>query len=230
MTFLVSCGSSKTVVKRTIPTKTVAKAPGLKTLSSHYSGNVNGQIKEILKDAEKYLGAPYKYAGNTSAGFDCSGLVSKVFDENKMKLPRRSEDQSKEGREISIKEAKPGDLVFFATSGGSRVSHVGIIHDIGKFRDGFQKRIRGLSASPCEHACAAAQEIHSHAFDSRMMSFFAPLLEYCTAGHHAGLQNGIPTPVSPQGSLREALTRRVDDIDKYKPFMRSFALRPTTNS
>lgn len=131
MTFLVSCGSSKTVVKRTITTKTVAKATDLKTLSSHYSGNVNGQIKEILRDTEKYLGAPYKYAGNTSAGFDCSGLVSKVFDENKMKLPRRSEDQSKEGREISIKEAKPGDLVFFATAGGSRVSHVGIVHDIG---------------------------------------------------------------------------------------------------
>ncbi len=130
-TVLVSCGSSKPVVKRSVPTKSVAKAPGLKTLSSHYSGNVNGQIKEILKDAEKYLGAPYKYAGNSSAGFDCSGLVSKVFDENKMKLPRRSEDQSKAGREISIKEAKPGDLVFFATSGGSRVSHVGIIHDIG---------------------------------------------------------------------------------------------------
>ena len=131
MTFLVSCGSSKRVVKRTIPTKTVVESPELKTLSSHYSGNVNGQIKEILRDAEKYLGAPYKYAGNTSAGFDCSGLVSKVFDENNLKIPRRSEDQSKKGKEISIKEAKPGDLVFFATSGGTRVSHVGIVHDIG---------------------------------------------------------------------------------------------------
>ena len=130
MTFLVSCGSSKRVVKRTIPTKTVVKSPDLKTLSSHYSGNVNGQIKEILRDAEKYLAAPYKYAGNTSAGFDCSGLVSKVFDENNLKFPRRSEDQSKKGKEISIKEAKPGDLVFFATAGGSRVSHVGIVHDI----------------------------------------------------------------------------------------------------
>lgn len=104
--------------------------------------------------------------------------------------------------------------------------YTAIIHDIGKFRDGFQKRIRGLSASPCEHACAAAQEIHSHAFDSRMMSFFAPLLEYCTAGHHAGLQNGIPTPVSPQGSLWEALTRRVDDIDKYKPLYEKFCAPP----
>ncbi|MCQ4034493.1 C40 family peptidase [Kaistella montana] len=144
MMVLVSCGSSKTVVKRSSPTKTVAKSPDLKTLSSHYSGNINGQIKEILKDAEKYLGAPYKYAGNTSAGFDCSGLVSKVFDENDKKLPRRSEDQSNTGKEISIKEAKPGDLVFFATSGGSRVSHVGIVQDIGN--DGEVKFIHASTS------------------------------------------------------------------------------------
>ena len=129
--FVVSCGTSKTVVKRSIPTKTVAKTPDLKNLESNFSGKVNAQIQEVLKDAQIYLGAPYKYAGNTSAGFDCSGLVSKVFDENNTKLPRRSEDQSNIGKEISIRDAKPGDLVFFATSGGSKVSHVGIVHDIG---------------------------------------------------------------------------------------------------
>lgn len=131
--FVVSCGSSKpAVVKRSVPTKTVAKSPNLKTLESNFSGKVNAQIEEILRDAQKYLGAPYKYAGNTSSGFDCSGLVVKVFDENNTKLPRRSEDQSNTGKEVSIRDAKPGDLVFFATAGGSRVSHVGIVHDIGR--------------------------------------------------------------------------------------------------
>lgn len=130
--FVVSCGSSKPVaVKRSAPTKTVKKSPDLKTLESNFSGKVNGQIQDILKDAQKYLGAPYKYAGNTSAGFDCSGLVTKVFNENNTKLPRRSEDQSNAGKPINIRDTKPGDLVFFATAGGSRVSHVGIVHDIG---------------------------------------------------------------------------------------------------
>ncbi len=129
--FLISCGTTSKVVKRSVPTKTVAKTADLKTLESRFSGNVSGEIKEILKDAEKYLGAPYKYAGNTSSGFDCSGFTVKVFDENNEKLPRRSEDQSNSGSEISIRDAKPGDLIFFATSGGSRVSHVGIVHDIG---------------------------------------------------------------------------------------------------
>lgn len=129
---LVSCGSSKNVVvKRTVPSKSVKKAENLKILESNYSGKNSNVVSELLKDAQKYLGAPYKYAGNTSSGFDCSGFTVKVFDENSTKIPRRSEDQSNAGKEISIREAKPGDLVFFATAGGSRVSHVGIVHDIG---------------------------------------------------------------------------------------------------
>ena len=142
---LVSCGSSKNVVvKRSVPTKTVVKSAGLKTLESNYSGKNSAVVNELLKDAQKYLGAPYKYAGNTSSGFDCSGLVCKVFDENNTKLPRRSEDQSNQGKEISIKEAKPGDLVFFATSGDSRVTHVGIVHDIGN--DGEVKFIHSSTS------------------------------------------------------------------------------------
>lgn len=130
---LVSCGSSKkVVVKRATPTKTVAKTADLKTLESNYSGKNSNLVSELLRDAKKYLGAPYKYAGNTASGFDCSGLVAKVFDENELQLPRRSEDQANKGVPIKIKEAKPGDLVFFATSGGSKVTHVGIIHDIGR--------------------------------------------------------------------------------------------------
>lgn len=142
--FLISCGTTHKVVRRPAPTKTVAKTPDLKTLESRFSGNVSGAIKEILKDAEKYLGAPYKYAGNTSSGFDCSGFTTKVFDENNTKLPRRSEDQSNAGQQISIKEAKPGDLVFFATTGGSKVSHVGIVHDIGN--DGEVKFIHASTS------------------------------------------------------------------------------------
>ena len=142
---IISCGSSKkVVVKREIPTKTVAKVANLKKLESNYSGKNSAEVNELLKDAQKYLGAPYKYAGNTSSGFDCSGLVCKVFDENSTKLPRRSEDQSSQGKSISIKEAKPGDLVFFATSGGSRVTHVGIVHDIGN--DGEVKFIHSSTS------------------------------------------------------------------------------------
>lgn len=136
---LVSCGSrqnsvaSKNLkpVKREIPTKTVTKSEDIRDLESRASGRTSKEIDAILKDAEKYLGAPYKFGGVTSSGFDCSGFTSKVFEENDFKLPRRSSDQAMTGNPIDISEVKPGDLLFFATAGGTKVSHVGIVHDIG---------------------------------------------------------------------------------------------------
>ena len=127
---LVSCGASKPVKKYSYKKPATSQKANLKKLSSTYSGNVSGTRASVLDDAENYLGTPYKYAGNTKAGFDCSGLVCKVFDENKLQMPRRSADQAKQGRSISVSEAKPGDLLFFATAGGSSVTHVGIVHDI----------------------------------------------------------------------------------------------------
>ncbi len=129
---IVSCGSAKNVseTKNTAPKATV-KTESLRKLDSRFNGKISGNIKEILKDAEKYLGAPYKFGGHTSSGFDCSGFTFKVFEENDLKLPRRSSDQATTGKNIDIDEVKPGDLLFFSTSGGSKVSHVGIVHEIG---------------------------------------------------------------------------------------------------
>lgn len=129
---MVSCGVSKpVVVKRSFPTKTVAKSSNLRTLDSRYSGSTNSTIREILKDAEKYLGVPYRAGGNTPAGFDCSGFTVKVFAESDYKLPRRSADQALAGDKIEIRSVRPGDLLFFSTAGPGRVSHVGIVHEIG---------------------------------------------------------------------------------------------------
>ena len=82
----------------------------------------------LLKEAETYIGTPYRYGGTTRSGIDCSAFVRSVFETFNMNLPRVSADQAKEGRRISTEEAKQGDLVFFATRGGGRVSHVGIVH------------------------------------------------------------------------------------------------------
>jgi len=45
-------------------------------------------------------------------------------------MPRRSSDQALQGKKIEIWEAKPGDLLFFATNGNGVVSHVGIVKEI----------------------------------------------------------------------------------------------------
>lgn len=80
---------------------------------------------QIIKTAEKYLGARYNYGGMTTNGFDCSGFVQFVFRENGIDLPRSTVDQFERGKKIELSDAKPGDLVFFNIN-GARISHVGI--------------------------------------------------------------------------------------------------------
>ncbi len=108
----------------------------------------------------------------------------------------------------------------------SLAAYSGYIHDIGKVRDGFQARIRGTSNKPCEHACCAAQEIARHSGDSRDFFAFAALLEYCTAGHHSGLQNGRATDLSQHGSLEDSLGRDVSDIEKHRREFEKFCAPP----
>ncbi|WP_018676313.1 C40 family peptidase [Riemerella columbina] len=131
MMTLYSCGTSHSSTSRSRAKSSSYQPKTSKTLSSRaYNASLSRQVVRILKDAEKYIGTPYKYAGNTSSGFDCSGLVCKVFLENDKSLPRRSADQALEGVQVAVSQIRPGDLVFFATSGGSKVSHVGIVYDI----------------------------------------------------------------------------------------------------
>lgn len=85
------------------------------------------------KSAKQYLGAPYVYGGKTPRGFDCSGLTLFVYKKYGVNIPRTSYSQAKSGKSIRKRNLKPGDLVFFKTSGGSRVSHVGIYIGKDKF-------------------------------------------------------------------------------------------------
>lgn len=84
---------------------------------------------KVLKGAEELLGIPYKWAGNTPNGFDCSGFTCYVLKNEAGKvLDRRAADQFRASRKIKRKHVQPGDMVFFKN--GSDISHVGIVFSI----------------------------------------------------------------------------------------------------
>ncbi len=97
----------------------------------------NGDVRlreEIIRTAGQYVGVPYRWGGESPrTGFDCSGLTMVVYRLNGLDLPRSSRQQWKVGRPIDRSRLQKGDLVFFATRGGNRVSHVGIYTGENKF-------------------------------------------------------------------------------------------------
>jgi len=79
----------------------------------------------IVRIATGYLGRPYQPSGTGSNGFDCSGLVSRVYAEAGRTLPRTSYGQYQTGTPVTRGALEPGDLVFFQTTDPGP-SHVGI--------------------------------------------------------------------------------------------------------
>lgn len=83
--------------------------------------------EEFVKEAKKYLGTPYKYAGTDPTGFDCSGFVSYVAEKScGVTLPRRSQDIYSATSYVINQNLEIGDLLFFKTTSSDNVSHVGI--------------------------------------------------------------------------------------------------------
>ena len=92
-----------------------------------------GLRASLVESARDYLGVPYLFGGTTERGFDCSGLTGAVYRLNGLRLPRSSQAQFEAGSPVDLDGARAGDLLFFATAGSGRVSHVGIYLGQGAF-------------------------------------------------------------------------------------------------
>ncbi|MBI5785300.1 MAG: C40 family peptidase [Rhodocyclales bacterium] len=94
----------------------------------------SGGAEEVVLFSLGLLETKYRFGGrNPDAGFDCSGMVSYVFDRAVgIRLTGSAADMAKRGRRVAADEMKPGDLVFFNTLRRPR-SHVGIYLGDGRF-------------------------------------------------------------------------------------------------
>ncbi|MEJ2152053.1 MAG: C40 family peptidase [Gemmatimonadota bacterium] len=85
----------------------------------------------IVAHASTFMGLPYLWGGTSEKGFDCSGLVQRVYGLHGVYLPRDADQQYAIGAPIKPGAGwgaiRDGDLAFFAEPPGERVTHVGIL-------------------------------------------------------------------------------------------------------
>ena len=75
--------------------------------------------------AMQYLGGRYVWGGQTlGVGVDCSGFMKAVYAHFGIYLYRCSYEQVNNGRRITFEELRPGDLIFYKTTGTGQISHV----------------------------------------------------------------------------------------------------------
>lgn len=90
-----------------------------------YGQGVSNVRIDLCQYAKQFIGNKYVWGGaSLTNGTDCSGFTMSVYKQYGITLPHSSVAQSKMGSAVSLSEAKPGDLVFYAK--GGTVNHVGI--------------------------------------------------------------------------------------------------------
>ena len=82
-------------------------------------------ISSLKRSAYSFLGAHYRFGGNSRTSLDCSSFTQQVFRQLSVKLPRTAREQFSVGSEVMRGDLRKGDLVFFQTY-ANFPSHVGI--------------------------------------------------------------------------------------------------------
>ena len=88
------------------------------------ANNAASLRSKIVNYALQYVGNPYVWGGTSlTKGADCSGFTMQVLRNFGVSLPHYSGSQAKMGKAVTSGNMRPGDLIFYAGSGG-QVNHV----------------------------------------------------------------------------------------------------------
>ncbi len=112
------------------------------------AGDEGNGLHPFVRVAQRYLGTPYVWGGESARGFDCSGFIMRVMrDLGYRALPHSAAEQFHYGTPIARELLKPGDVVFFANTYKPGVSHVGIYLGKGRFIHAANSRVGTIISS-----------------------------------------------------------------------------------
>ena len=109
---------------------TLNRTPRFEYVKSKTVSLTDQRAKKVVAAAlSRVSTGQYGWGASGGNSFDCSGLMMYAYRQIGISLPHSSSAQSRLGKAVSIKNLKPGDLLFFY----SPVHHVGMYIGDGKF-------------------------------------------------------------------------------------------------
>lgn len=142
---------------------------------------------------KRFLGAPYTWGGTTPLGFDCSGLITRIFSEHGVVLRRNSFEQAFQDPQlvpVAFEKLRRGDLLFFGTP--DKIDHEAMWIGDGTVLQSTRHNVPGVQITP---------------FDS---PFLKPLFRYARRLKRIFLE-GEEGPRLTEAKVR-ALQRSLDGI------------------
>ncbi len=131
---LSSCSGNRRITKTEPP----VRRNNEKELKEKYASLLQVPAGSISNYAlysfiDEWYGTPYKYAGRSRAGIDCSDFVSLLYEKAfGMNISGTSSDMFEHCKPIKESDLKEGDLVFFRIN-SKHISHVGVYLQNNRF-------------------------------------------------------------------------------------------------
>ncbi|KQB99354.1 C40 family peptidase [Pedobacter sp. Hv1] len=148
---IITCSYSATFAQSKKTKEVQSKAKETKVedpdnLASQYFSQVMGVAVDATSNLKLYkfiyewIGTPYRFAGNTKKGIDCSAFAKTIYDKVfNTNILRNSGDIFGMTVPLSKDELKEGDLVFFRGN-GRKISHVGVYLGDNRFAHASSSR------------------------------------------------------------------------------------------
>ncbi len=111
----------------------------------------NPRIEAVIRAAERLLGTPYVWGGNTTEGVDCSGLVQTAFATEGITLARDSNQQVLAGRLVATRwhreGLRRGDTLYFLGEHG-KIRHTALYLGDNRYIEAVRPVVRYSSFDP----------------------------------------------------------------------------------
>ncbi|MGF7186252.1 CRISPR-associated endonuclease/helicase Cas3 [Desulfitispora alkaliphila] len=95
---------------------------------------------------------------------------------------------------------------------------IGLLHDIGKYSEGFQRRLEG-DKELVDHSTAGLKEVYKAYADKKA---FAKIMGYTICGHHSGLPNSGSE--NQEGSLYYRMNKKLKSIENYSSYAKEIKI------